>query len=92
MSTTEISQSPGSLFKQNSFWLKLFLVLMFVLAALIRRDEIRAPGHLLDREYTSAIFARAFYFMNNAQVENWRQDIAVATMKQQPILEPPLVE
>ena len=28
-------------------------------------DEIRTPGHLLDREYTSAIFARAFYFMSN---------------------------
>jgi hypothetical protein len=53
---------------------------MFLLAALIRRDEIKAPGHLLDREYTSAIFARAFYFMSNDQVEDWRRDIAVTTM------------
>lgn len=65
---------------------------MFVLAALIRRDEIKAPGHLLDREYTSAIFARAFYFMNNDQVEDWRRDIAVTAKDQQPVLEPPLVE
>ena len=65
---------------------------MFLLAALIRRDEIKAPGHLLDREYTSAIFARAFYFRSNDQVENWRRDIAVITMNQQPVLEPPLVE
>jgi hypothetical protein len=65
---------------------------MFLLAALIRRDEINAPGHLLDREYTSAIFARAFYFTSNDQVEDWRRDIAVTTMNQQPVLEPPLVE
>jgi hypothetical protein len=63
-----------------------------LLAALIRYDEIKAPGHLLDREYTSAIFARAFYFMSNAQVEDWRRDIAITTMNQQPVLEPPLVE
>src|SRR5215211_820067 len=68
--------------------LRLCLVLMFLLAALIRRDEINAPGHLLDREYTSAIFARAFYFMSNDQVEDWRRDIAVITMNQQPVLEP----
>jgi 4-amino-4-deoxy-L-arabinose transferase-like glycosyltransferase len=65
---------------------------MFILAAVIRWHEIKAPGHLLDREYTSAIFARAFYFMGNNQVEDWRREIAVTTMEQQPVLEPPLVE
>jgi 4-amino-4-deoxy-L-arabinose transferase-like glycosyltransferase len=30
--------------------------------------------------------------MNNDQVEDWRRDIAVTTMNQQPVLEPPLVE
>ena len=34
------------------------LILLFLLAALIRLDEIQTPGLLLDREYTSAIFAR----------------------------------
>ena len=92
MSNTEIAQPQTGIFEQHPFWLKLSLVLIFLLAALIRFDEIRAPGHLLDREYTSAIFARAFYFMSNDQVEDWRQDIAVITMNQQPILEPPLVE
>jgi 4-amino-4-deoxy-L-arabinose transferase-like glycosyltransferase len=90
MSNAEISQT--STFEQHPFWLRLCLVLMFLLAALIRRDEINAPGHLLDREYTSAIFARAFYFMSNDQVEDWRRDIAVITMNQQPVLEPPLTE
>ena len=88
----EISQPQPGIFDQHPFWLRICLVLMFLLAALIRRDEIKAPGHLLDREYTAAIFARAFYFMNNDQVEDWRRDIAVITMNQQPVLEPPLVE
>jgi hypothetical protein len=92
MSNAEISQPQTSIFEQHPYWLKLCLALMFLLAALIRRDEIKAPGHLLDREYTSAIFARAFYFMSNDQVEDWRREIAVTTMNQQPVLEPPLVE
>jgi len=92
MSNAEISQPQTSIFEQHPFWLKLCLVLMFLLAALIRRDEIRAPGLLLDREYTSAIFARAFYLMNDEEVEDWRRNIAVNTMNQQPVLEPPLVE
>ncbi len=92
MSNAEISQPQTSTFEQHPLWTKLCLLLLFFLAALIRVDEIRAPGHLLDREYTSAIFARAFYFMNNEQVDDWRQDVAVTTMNQQPVLEPPLVE
>ena len=92
MSNAEISQPQTIIFEQHPFWLKLCLVLMFLLAALIRCDEIRAPGHLLDPEYTSAIFARAFYFISNDQVEDWRRDIAVITMNQQLVLEPPLVE
>lgn len=92
MSNAEISQPQTSIFENYPFWLKFCLVLMFLLAALVRLDEIKAPGDLLDREYTSAIFARSFYFMSNDQVEDWRRDIAVTTMNQQPVLEPPLVE
>lgn len=92
MLNVEISQPQTSMFKPHPFWSKLCLGLMFLLAALIRLDELSAPGHLLDREYTSAIFARAFYFMNNDQVADWRRDVAVTTMNQQPVLEPPLVE
>lgn len=92
MSNAENFPTKTNALVQHPLWLKLCLVLMFLLATVIRLDEIKAPGHLLDREYTSAIFARAFYFMNNDQVEDWRREIAVVTMKQQPILEPPLVE
>ena len=92
MSDTEILQPQTSIFEQHPSWLRLCLVLVFLLGALIRFHEIKAPGHLLDREYISAIFARAFYFMRNDQVQDWRRDIAIITKNQQPVLEPPLVE
>jgi len=83
---------PQNIFRDNSWWLRVCLFIMFLLATLLRLDEIRAPGHLLDREYTSAIFARAYYFRNNEKVEPWRRKIAVTAKNQQPILEPPLLE
>lgn len=80
------------IFKENSWGLKICLLVMFLLATLVRLNDIRTPGHLLDREYTSAIFARAYYFQNNPAVEDWRREIAVITKDQQPVLEPPVVE
>jgi hypothetical protein len=81
-----------SLFNHNSPWFKAFLILIFLLAALIRRDEIKAPGHLIEREYNSAIFARAFYFVGNPNIELWRQENARVTRDQFPLLEPPVTE
>lgn len=89
---TETTEQPNSNFGENSVWLKVCLVVMFLLAALIRRDEIRAPGHLIEREYNSAIFARAFYMDGNDKVEQWQKDIAFAARDQLPLLEPPLTE
>jgi hypothetical protein len=73
-------------------WYILLLGLLFLGAGLIRLDELHAPGHLIDREYTSAIFARAFYFDNNLHIDPWRQKAALDAMRAQPILEPPLTE
>ena len=84
--------TSSPLFNKNSSWYTAFLIFIFLLAALIRRDEIRAPGHLVEREYNSAIFARAFYFESNDDIEPWRRDNAVATREQFPVLEPPLTE
>jgi hypothetical protein len=92
MFNIESTEQPSILFGHNSHWLKICLAVMFLLATLVRLDDIRAPGHLLDREYTSAIFSRAYYFTNNDGVEDWRRDIAIITKNQQPILEPPLLE
>ena len=92
ISDIESVQQQNSIFDQDSRWLKICLFVMFLLATLIRLDEIKAPGHLLDREYTSAIFARAYYFANNDKIEDWQREIAITTKNQQPVLEPPLVD
>ena len=88
----DTTESPSIIFGHKSGCLKICLIIMFLVATLVRLDEIRAPGHLLDREYTSAIFARAYYFTNNNAVEEWRRDIAITTKNQQPVLEPPVLE
>ncbi len=92
MFNIEATEQPSILFGHSSRWLKICLFVMFLLATLIRLDEIKAPGHLLDREYTSAIFARAFYFANNDAIEDWQRDIAVIAKDQQPVLEPPVLD
>jgi hypothetical protein len=88
----ETREPPAPFLDQHSGWLKICLLGMFLLATLVRLNEIRAPGHLLDREYTSAIFARAYYFAYNNAIEAWRQEIAITTKNQQPVLEPPLLD
>jgi 4-amino-4-deoxy-L-arabinose transferase-like glycosyltransferase len=92
MFNTETTEQQSSIFGQNPFWLKICLIVMFLLAALIRRDEIRAPGYAITREYNSAIFARAFYVEHNDNLDEWRRNIAIAAKDQLPLLEPPLTE
>lgn len=92
MEPADAIASQPSLFSQNSYWFKTFLILVFILAFLIRIDEIRATGHLVEREYNSAIFARAFYFDGNDNIEQWRQENARQTRDQFPVLEPPVTE
>jgi hypothetical protein len=86
------SEHTANLFDPNSRWYKIVLVIMFILAALFRRDEIQAPGLLIEREYSSAIFARAFYYERNPSIEPWRQENARLTMNQLTQLEPPVTE
>jgi 4-amino-4-deoxy-L-arabinose transferase-like glycosyltransferase len=92
MFNSDTMQQQNGFFDRNPLWLRICLLVMFLWAALIRWDEIRAPGHLIEREYNSAIFARVFYFQNNDSIEPWRQDIALAARNQLPLLEPPLTE
>lgn len=80
------------LFLSGSRCSLLSLILAFILAGLLRLNERKAPGHLVDREYTSVIFARSFYFTNNESAAPWQRDFARVTMEHQPILEQPLTE
>lgn len=68
------------------------LAALFIIAAVIRLYPIEAPGILVEREYTSAIFARVFYFAHNDSVPDWRKHIATTLKDNQPILEPPVNE
>jgi 4-amino-4-deoxy-L-arabinose transferase-like glycosyltransferase len=72
--------------------LSLGLAGLFLLAGAVRLYRLEAPGVLIDREYTTAIIARDFYFQSRAPVDDWRKAIAHTTRLNQPILEPPITE
>jgi hypothetical protein len=68
------------------------LMVVFALGAAFRVYRLSAPGVLVEREYTSAIFARSFYFDHDRSIEAWRVDLARTLKDAQPVLEPPLTE
>jgi hypothetical protein len=70
----------------------LVMVALFLIACAVRLYKLRAPGLLIDRDYTSAILARSFYFDHTESVQEWRKEIAHTTRTNQPILEPPVTE
>ena len=65
---------------------------LFLLAGAVRLMNMEAPGLALDREYRSALIARAYYFEMAGDVPQWRRDVASASMERQGILEPPVME
>ena len=87
---------PGSqtqelgFFDQKPRLLVSCMIALFLLAGAFRLYRIDAPGLLVDRDYTSAILARDFYFQRTASVEEWRKQIAHPT-RMQPYLPPPIV-
>jgi hypothetical protein len=82
--------SNSVIYKPN--WIFACLVLLFILGGLIRLKEIKAPGLLIEREYTSAIFSRYFYFDDNETINPWRREIVEITKQRQPVVEPPVTE
>ena len=91
-SMTLRGEPEASLFDARPVMLILVLVTMFLLATGARLYRLDAPGVLLDRDFTSAIFARDFYFQGADDVEPWRKEVAHATRVNQPTLEPPVTE
>jgi hypothetical protein len=84
------TKSNSVIYKPN--WLLACLFLVFMLGGLIRLKEIKAPGLLIEREYTSAIFSRYFYFHDNETINPWRREVVEITKQRQPIVEPPVTE
>ncbi|HSJ64598.1 MAG TPA: glycosyltransferase family 39 protein [Gemmatimonadaceae bacterium] len=68
------------------------LVVMFAVAAGVRLMRLDAPGVLVDRDYTSAMLARAYYLEGRSDVPQWRREMASELAARQPILEPPVTE
>jgi hypothetical protein len=73
-------------------WSLVLLIGIFALALMVRLHNIRAPGILIEREYTSAIFSRYFYIKDKPDVPGWRKEVAEITKERQPVLEPPITE
>jgi hypothetical protein len=87
-----IVSGTGGVFDSRPRLLLVALLVLFALAAGVRLVKLDAPGVLLDRDYTSAMFARDFYFRHVADIEPWRREVARATRLNQPTLEPPVTE
>jgi hypothetical protein len=81
-----------SFFERSRWLLLVSMIGLFMLAGVVRVYNLKAPGLLISREYTSAIIARDFYFEHTNSVEGWRKEIAKFTRQNQPILEPPVTE
>jgi 4-amino-4-deoxy-L-arabinose transferase-like glycosyltransferase len=69
------------------------LIVIFLLAAAIRLYRLPdQPGVLVDRDYTSAILARDFFFQQSDNVTPWRKEMAHLLNENRPLLEPPVTE
>lgn len=79
-------------FASRPRFLRATLLVMFAAAIGIRLVQLDAPGVLVDRDYTSAMFARAWFFEHRADVPEWRREMAATLAAKQPVLEPPVTE
>lgn len=81
-----------SLFSSRQRLLLAVLVAMFAAALGVRLQALDVPGVLVDRDYTSAMFARHYYFDGRPEIPEWRRVMAQKQMARQPTLEPPVTE
>jgi hypothetical protein len=80
--------NPGAPFGTR-LWI---LAALFIIGLAVRLVNLDAPGVLVDRDYTSAMFARHYYFDGRTDVAEWRRAIAAEQVARQPTLEPPVTE
>jgi hypothetical protein len=88
----EPAVDTGSFFDQRPALLTTVLVLMFLSGLAVRLVGLDRPGMLVDRDFTSAMFARSFYYEGRDDVPEWRRQIAQEMLARQPALEPPVTE
>ncbi|MBN1917749.1 MAG: glycosyltransferase family 39 protein [Verrucomicrobia bacterium] len=83
-------------------WARFLVIGAFVVAALaVRFDRISSPPmdyHAerieidCQRQYRSALIARAFYYRDNESIPKWEREVAAANLVATPFLEPPIIE
>lgn len=76
----------------NKIPILVFLSLTFLLALAIRIHNLDVPGIAIDREYRSALIARAYYFDGTDSIAEWRHEVISASKKRAGVLEPPITE
>jgi 4-amino-4-deoxy-L-arabinose transferase-like glycosyltransferase len=94
-SATRLSFLGEEALSQNvrAWMLPAILIAIFLLAAAIRLYRLpEQPGVLVDRDYTSSIIARDFFFQQSDNVTSWRKDMAHLLNANRPVLEPPVTE
>ncbi len=65
---------------------------LFVAAIAVRMVYIDTIDFTPMRQHRSAIIARAYYYEGNASIPEWKREVSAIQMKQQGILEPPIME
>lgn len=71
---------------------RLTFVLMFVAALGLRFSTLGASRMIAERQFRSALMARAYFFESTDSVPEWRTQIAEISKERMDILEPPIME
>jgi hypothetical protein len=80
---------------ERSQWrglLPVALVAILLLGAGVRLDSLDGTGIVHDRQYRSALVARAYYFESLPTIPEWRRLAAVTSRERQEPLEPQITE
>ena len=75
--------------------LKITVVLIFSLALIVRIYAVfglGAQGLIAERQFRSAIIARAYYFRTTNDIPDWRKHVAFTSQERAGVLEPPIFE
>jgi 4-amino-4-deoxy-L-arabinose transferase-like glycosyltransferase len=88
----ENSTQELSFFCQRPCLLWVVVSSLFALAIVVRIYNIDAPGLIPERQYRSALIARAYYFEKTNSIPEWRKQVAFASKQRAGKLEPPVME
>ena len=76
----------------GGWWIKATLIVAFGLALAIRVWHLDDSRLVAERQYRSALIARALYLEGDESVPAWRREVAAASRERAGVLEPPILE